>query len=74
VRQLHLNPTVQNYDTELIEQHTPMHETTVLNSHRCLINTSVEKNEQHLNKDENFGHQMTLSESKCCIQTTAYIF
>ncbi len=42
-----------------------MQETTVLSCHRCLINTGVEKNEQHLNKDYNFDPQMSLSKSKC---------
>jgi len=40
--------------------------TTVISYHRCLINTGVEKMEQHLNKDYNFDHQMSLSKSKCC--------
>jgi hypothetical protein len=30
--------------------------TTVLKCHKCLINTGAEKNQQHLNKDKNFGH------------------
>jgi hypothetical protein len=34
--------------------------TTVLSCHRCLINSGVEKNEQHLNIDKNFDHQMSL--------------
>jgi len=36
-----------------------------LSCHRCLLNTGVEKNEQHLNIDWNFDHQMSLSKSKC---------
>jgi hypothetical protein len=39
--------------------------TAVLSCHRFLINTGVEKNEQHLNMDSNFDHQMSLSKSKC---------
>ncbi len=39
--------------------------TTVLSCHRCLINTGVEKNEQHLNKEYNFDQQMFPSKSKC---------
>jgi hypothetical protein len=39
--------------------------TTVLSCHRCLNNTGVDKNEQHLNIDQNFDHQMSLSKSKC---------
>ncbi len=35
--------------------------TTVLSCHRCLINT----NEQRLNKDWSFEHQMSLSKRKC---------
>ncbi len=38
--------------------------TTGLSCHRYLINTGVEKNEQHLNIDQNFDHQMSLSKSK----------
>jgi hypothetical protein len=36
----------------------------LLSCHRCLIKTSVEKNELHLNIDYNFDHQMSLSKSK----------
>ncbi len=39
--------------------------TTLITCQRCLINTGVEKNEQHLNIDQNFDHQMSLSQSKC---------
>ncbi len=39
--------------------------TTVLNCHRCLINTGVEKNELYLNIYFNLFHQMSLSKSKC---------
>jgi len=39
--------------------------TTVLSCHRCLINTGMEKNEQHLNIDKKFDPQMSLRESKC---------
>ncbi len=39
--------------------------TTVLTCHRFLINTGVEKNEQHLNIEKNFYHHMSLSKSKC---------
>ena len=39
--------------------------TTVLSCHRCLIKTGVKKNEQHLNIDYNFNHQICLSKSKC---------
>jgi len=39
--------------------------TTVLNCHRHLSNTGVEKNKLHLNIDLNFDHQMSLSKSKC---------
>ncbi len=39
--------------------------TIVLSRHRCLINTGVEKNEQHLNKDYNLDQKMYLSKSKC---------
>ncbi len=35
--------------------------TTVLSCHGCLINIGFEKNEQHLNVDYNFDHQMYLS-------------
>jgi hypothetical protein len=34
-----------------ISYYTSMQETTALSLHRCLINTGVEKNEQHLNTD-----------------------
>ncbi len=37
--------------------------TAVLSWHRCLINTGVEKPEQHLNIDQNFDHQMSQSKS-----------
>jgi len=33
----------------------------------CLIKTGVEKNEQHLNMDYNFDHQMSLSKSKMLV-------
>jgi len=36
----------------------------VLSCHRCLIKTGVEKNEQHLNIDQSFDHQMSLNKSK----------
>jgi len=39
--------------------------TTDLSCHRCLINTGVENNVQHLNIGYNFDHQMFLSKSKC---------
>jgi hypothetical protein len=39
--------------------------TTVLSCHRCLSKTGVEKNEQHLNIDNNFDHQMSVSKCKC---------
>ncbi len=38
---------------------------TVLNCHKCLINTGVEKIELHLNIFNNFEQQMSLSKSKC---------
>ncbi len=38
--------------------------TTVLSCYKCLINTGVEKNEQHSNLDYSFHHQMSLSKSK----------
>jgi len=38
--------------------------TIVLSCHRCLINSDVEKNEQHLNMYYNIYHQMSLSKSK----------
>ncbi len=38
--------------------------TTLLSCHRCLIDWCW-KNEQHLNIDNNFYHQMSLSKSKC---------
>ncbi len=37
----------------------------VLSYQRCLIKTLCWKNEQHLNMDYNFDHQMSLSKSKC---------
>ncbi len=39
--------------------------TTLFSCHRCLISTGVEKIKQHLNIDQNFDHQMSLSKSKC---------
>jgi hypothetical protein len=49
----------------LIEQHI-CRKTTLLSCHRCLINTGVEKIEQHLNIiDLNFDREMSLSKSKC---------
>ncbi len=36
----------------------------LLQIHRCLINTGVEKNEPSLNIDQNFDHQMSQSKSK----------
>ena len=51
-----------------IEQHlldTYAGKTAVLSCHRCLINTGVEKNEQHLNVDQNSDHKMYLSKSNC---------
>ncbi len=38
---------------------------TILSSHRCLINTGIEKNEPHLDIDWSFNHPMSLGESKC---------
>jgi hypothetical protein len=38
--------------------------TTALRCHRCLINTCVEKNEQHINIGYNFYHQICVSKSK----------
>jgi hypothetical protein len=46
--------------------------TVVLSCQRCLFNTGVKKNEQHLNIDENLDHQMSLSIS-VCVPTTVYI-
>ncbi len=37
----------------------------VLSCHRCLINTGVEKIELHLNIDQSFDHQKSLSKNKC---------
>jgi hypothetical protein len=34
--------------------------TAFLSCHKCLINTGVEKNEQHINRDKNFDHQICL--------------
>jgi len=51
-----------------------MHETTVLSCHRCLINTGVEKNEQHLNIDYNFDHQMSQVRVNFGIQTIVLQF
>jgi len=39
--------------------------TAVLSCHRSLIIIGVEKNEQHLNIDWNFDHQMSHGKSKC---------
>jgi hypothetical protein len=39
--------------------------TTVLSCHRCLINTSIETNEQHFNINWKIDHKMSLSKSKC---------
>ncbi len=38
------------------------------------MNTDVEKNQLHLNIDENFDHQMSLTKSKVGIQITIHIF
>ncbi len=35
--------------------------TTFFSCHRCLLKTVVETNEQHLNVDYNFDHQMSLN-------------
>jgi hypothetical protein len=39
--------------------------TAVLSCRRFLINSGVEKKEQHLNMDSNYDYQMSLSKSKC---------
>jgi hypothetical protein len=52
----------------LVEQRvldTNAEKATVLSYHRCVINTGVEKNKQHLNIDWSFDHQMSQSKSKC---------
>ena len=48
--------------------------TAVLSCHRLLINSGVEKNEQHLNMDQNFDHQMSLSKSKCLYSNNCLCF
>jgi hypothetical protein len=48
--------------------------TIVYSCHRCLINTGIEKIEQHLNIDHYFDHQMSLSERKFGLSTTVYVF
>jgi len=40
----------------------------------CSIKTGVEKNELHLNIDENVDHQMSLCESKCWYSYTILHF
>jgi len=56
---------MSNWSNGRVHNRHRCRKTTVLGCHRCLINTGVEKNEQHLNIDSNFDHQMSLSKSKC---------
>ncbi len=72
------NELAFNWDTcchlviclQLIASHRTAHvrhqcrKTTVISCHICLINTGVEKNEQHLNVDYNFDRPMSASRSK----------
>jgi len=47
--------------------------TTVFSCQRCLIKTNVEKNEQHLNIDNSFDHQLSLSKRNVGIPTIVSI-
>jgi hypothetical protein len=53
---------------------TPMRENSCLKLPQISNQLWCLKNEQHLNMDYNFDHQMSLSKTDICIETIVYIF